>query len=244
MGLPTQEQIDAAIDAAKPTAVFAPPNLFIGLTLKEGETVIIDRIEEGHSWTRNGWNILFSQMAYAFNSSDQNTFEAGVLSARDTSGTIRGDDNRTAATDSNSAPGHGFLNYSVGSDFGIQVGSGNTAFSAADYTLDTLIDHSTNGATDGTLEYAAMPYIDRGASYNPTTNVWTQAFTRVFSNNNAESPVVREVGLVWRGNAFYHNERNYLCARDVLASSITVAPSQVLTVQYILTMDFTTIDGE
>jgi hypothetical protein len=183
-------------------------------------------------------------MTHAFNNSTQSTFEAGVLSARETDGTIIGYNNASTAPSSYGVSNEAFLKASVGSDYGIQVGSGNTAFSAEDYTLDTLIDHSTNGATDGTLEYAAMPYSDRGASYNPTTNVWTQTFTRVFSNNNAESPVVREVGLVWSGYAIDNQDGEFLCARDVLASSITVAPGQALTVQYILTMDFTTIDGE
>jgi hypothetical protein len=231
---------DSLYDSAEALGVPTPPSFNIGLRLETAEGgVLYEAVEEGHSWTRNGWNINFGMMTDAMNPVVETSFGVGHMSAKEPDGSVYARDDRAVSRE-NPYYGYGYWGVAGASGVGIVVGSGNTAFSVEDYMLDTAIEHSAGGTTDGTLEYRGQSAASM--EYDSGTKIWTSTISREFKNNNTESPVVRETGLMWNGAVFATGVHPFLTARDVLATPITVAPTQLLTVNYILAMDFSVID--
>jgi hypothetical protein len=107
--------------------------------------------------------------------------------------------------------------------YGIQVGTGATAPTINDYTMETLISH---GVGAGQMQYSAVTF---GA---PTSDGTTSHFTvtRDFSNASGGSITVREVGLVCRISDYKGSTYNFLTIRD--AVNITVPDGETLTVNY------------
>lgn len=229
-------------DAARKLGLPPLPQLYIGLAVRDEESgeEIMSRREEGHSWTRNGWSLMFSTMGDAAGGG-VNAFGAGYMSAKTLAGVVA---NSSAYVSQRGGPGataSGHISAS-GNSIGILVGSGNTAFSADDYVLASIIAHSSEGATDGTLGYRGMSPATK--TYNATSKVWTSVLAREFKNGGLSTTTltVREVGLAWSGGLFSSSGNTFLTARDVLGSPVTVAPGQVLTVNYEISMDFSAID--
>ena len=106
--------------------------------------------------------------------------------------------------------------------FGSQVGTGTTAVTINDYKIETLIAQGTGA---GQLQYSAVVF---GA---PTTDATTTTtvVTRVFTNNTGNDVIVYEISLVGYNGQYY-----FLLARDVLASPVTLANSEGLTLNYSL----------
>ena len=107
------------------------------------------------------------------------------------------------------------------SNFGIVVGTGNTAVAIGDYALATKIAHGT-GATQ--LQYGAHTL---GAITGTTSYAWT--ITRAFVNSSGGNIVIAETGLI--GYVTYY----ILWERTVLASTFTVNNGNSCVAQY----DFT-----
>lgn len=241
-------------DAARKLGLPPMPQLWIGLAVRDEASgdEVLRRREEGHSWTRNGWNLMFSALADAPGDGGT-TFGAGHISALDSANTVRALSGYAAQRGASQAIGantghtcnsliNGTASTSAVDRGGIYVGSGNAAFNVNDYQLASLIDHSANGATDGTFGYRPMGAAE--IAYTSATKTWKSVLRREFLNATASTTTltVREVGLYWVGSFFYATLTKYLTARDVLASAVDVAPGQVLTVEYEISMNYSAID--
>ena len=106
--------------------------------------------------------------------------------------------------------------------YGLVLGSNGTAVTVSDYKLNTLIAH---GTSSGQLQYSAC--VVGAPTWDATTNYFT--FTRVFTNGSGGNVTVAEIGLY--AIATY----TYCMMRDVLASPITLANGQNLTLNYTIT---------
>ena len=117
-----------------------------------------------------------------------------------------------------------FVKASEGEDtFGIQVGSGTTSPTPNDYILDNKINHGTGA---GELRYGNVTVETVSVT---DTNVSQFRVIRVFTNDSGGSVDVNEIGLVASFSGYY-----VLIARDVLASTVTLADGETLTVRYIV----------
>lgn len=228
-------------DAANKLGVPSLPRLHIGLKLLDGQgRPVMESREEGHSWTRNAWNLLFSTFGDAAGDGGTN-FGAGYMSARTTANALYAVATAVANRNSYSATSGGHVTAGVGSTSGLRVGSSDQAFNINDIELIGLIAHSTGGTTAGTLEYRAMAAATK--SYNSTTKRWTSKLAREFKNGNASTVTVREVGTAWIGALFMSSSASsFLTARDVLATPVVVAPDQVLVVTYEISQDYSSVD--
>lgn len=114
------------------------------------------------------------------------------------------------------------------SSYGIQVGSGVTAPTNVDYALETQIAH---GVGAGQLDYGAH---SRTAAGVVGANV-DFIISRAFYNGSGGNVGVNEIGMAC-ATAEYNTwtARYFLLIRDVLPSTVTVADTQTLTVQYTL----------
>ena len=175
---------------------------------------------ESHSWTANHWKFIFGHCSgYPLTSADS-------LSLTDTGNTERAQvaTSYTAYLDQVTN-----VKSAVNDDTqGILVGTGATAESTSDYAMDTIIN---DGSAAGELVYSAMSTV--GFSGDKKT---TQ--TRYFTNESGGSIVVAEVGLVYAITYSAGTLYDILMARDVLSSTITVADTEVLKVEYTVTVTF------
>jgi len=112
-------------------------------------------------------------------------------------------------------------------DRGIVVGTGSTAPTIDDYTLQTQIGHGTGA---GQLQYSAVTF---GA---PASDSTTSQFTvtRDFANSSGGAITVRELGLVVRvqTDTDASSAWSLMVIRDVITGGISVPNGQTLTVNY------------
>jgi hypothetical protein len=109
-------------------------------------------------------------------------------------------------------------------NFGIIVGTDNTAPTINDYVLGTPIAH---GVGAGQLQYSAVTFAVPVA--DATTTQFT--ITRDFANGSGGPITVQEVALYVKG--FDYNTTYYFMAiRDVIPGGIAVANGQTLTLNY------------
>lgn len=113
------------------------------------------------------------------------------------------------------------------------VGSGMTPPSAEDYKLENALNLQVNNQV---------------CSHN-ATNLTT--VIRTFQNNTEENVTINEVGLYVFRTCFYdqwstyHYQYPMLVGRKVLSSPITLAPNEMIPIQYQIKLDnFTFTDGE
>jgi hypothetical protein len=216
----------------------APPEIMIGLKVHDKNGVLtFDDVQRGHSWTRNFWNFIFGVASTSRGIADA-TFVAGKMSGKTTAAAIRSDAASTSFVAGQLNTGPGFNNVAATANSGIVVGTGDTAFSTADYILATLIAHG-NAATQ--LSYNPM---SGGSlpSYTGGSKTWKGTLTRLFNNNSGGSITVKEVGLIFAGGVCWTASEYYLFERSVLAPTVAVANGAQLTVTYEISMDFSAID--
>ena len=198
---------------------------------KEGELIQKHR-QRGRSWTRNAYNMLFSELA-AVNAND-NTFAAGKLSIRNTAGTVRYGTHAIGQQISPSMQGGGYGYHAAAGivNRGIVVGSGTNAESFEDYRLQTPI---ANGTGAGQLSYVASEAYTY--SYNAGTKVLTATHIRYMNNNSSGTIAVNEVGLIV--NAVVAAAAVYWCnSRDHLSSTVTVPDTGQLKVTYEISLTY------
>jgi len=210
------------------------PEAFWELEVRDKDGRIIQRHRQrSHSWVRNAYNLLLSEMA----SKDANdsTFGAGLLSIKDTGGITRyGSDGACVCR----GLGYGFEASSYAyrcpagdNSHGIQVGSGTNAESFEDYVLQTLI---ANGSGAGQLAYALSELPTK--SYNAGTKVFTITWVRYMNNNSGGSVSVNEVGLTTYGSV--SGQYKFLMSRDKLASTVTIPNTGQLKVTYTIQLTY------
>lgn len=108
--------------------------------------------------------------------------------------------------------------------YGIQVGTGITTPTNADYVMATLIAH---GVGSGQLDYGAH---SRTAAQVVGANV-DFVISRTFYNGSGASITVNEIGIACSTRDTGATQRYFLLARDVV-TAVTVDNAKTLTVQY------------
>jgi len=211
------------------------PDLHLHFRVEKNGIILHEHDEVGHSWTWNAWN------AFAMFSMYSGGFGEGAHSAGNLAMRRYGSDSwDTSATEQIfcfytgslfTVAGNGYANNAANANFGILVGTEDSAFATTNFALHGLIAHG-NGASQ--LFYQAM-----GASvraWDDGTKKFSNTFTRIYNNNSGGSITVKEAGLCSRGYGSYY----YLLARDILDTPVVVPDGAQLTVTYVITsQDFT-----
>lgn len=204
----------------------APPEIMIGLKVHDRNGVLIfDDTQRGHSWTRNFYNWLFGTIGNTANTSA--SWGAGYMNLKGVGGTIY-------EVIEGNYPWRTFPGEAVVADYGIILGTDDTAESTELFALGAIIPQGTGS---GQFSYAAES--TPTPSYNGGTTTWKTTRSRIANNNSAGSITVKEVGLASRQYAL---ARYCLIERTVLAPTVAVAVGAQLTVTYEISMDFAAID--
>ena len=204
------------------------PEAFLELEVRDKDGNVIQRYRQrSHSWTRNAYNCMFSQLAGK--AYDDSTFGPGKLSYKETGGSIR----YTSYCGGSDQPVDGIAQgYRAPAGYdtrGIMVGSGTNAESFEDYSLQTKI---ANGTGAGQLVYVESE--PHSKTYADTT--MKNTLVRYFNNNSGGDISVNEVALVWHilgGQSF-----DFLFSRDKLASTVTVPNTGQLKVTYTIQLTY------
>ena len=214
------------------------PTLNIGLTVFDRRGGIVHHHEEpGHSWTRNAWNMQLAAMAGICGDASA-TFGAGYMSTKNTAAAISSAKTSSITVSSSVPTTSGWANNAATAEFGIVVGTGATAFNIDNYVLVSPVTHGTG---TGQMSYSAQLAPVQG--YTAETKTWSITHKRNIINESAGAIVVAEIGLIWKGACFSGvTYAPRLMARDVLGATVTVAATELLVVEYAISMDFSTID--
>jgi hypothetical protein len=200
--------------------------------------------QQSHSFVRNAYNHLISQMA-AKNGDGGLTFGPGFINIRETGGSVRsgnypiltGHNSNSSSTQSLdiAGTGQGILAPAGASYKGIVVGSGAGPESFEDYALQSLIP---NGTSPGTLSYiqSEAPAV----SYDGPSLTLTVTHVRFFNNNSGGPIDVNEVGIYLIGKTGYSgtSNRTWMVARDKLVATVTVPDTGQLKVTYTISLTY------
>lgn len=204
------------------------PDLHIGVRLQDATGAVLqERTEQGHSWTRNAWNLFNSWMmdapanAAAFSTGDT-SFRRGYLGLRSIGSAINGTTADILAYRVSGYSGGG-LQAALAAVTGVVLGTSTEAFSGEDFCLWGAI---ASGTAAGQLSYLAQA--TPVTTFDSASSTYTCTYTRVFNNNSASAITVNEVGLL-AGTA------GYLLSRDVLASPVSVPVGGQLTITVTIT---------
>jgi hypothetical protein len=209
------------------------PEAFWELEVRDKDGRVIQSLRQrSHSWVRNAYNHMLSQLA-GKNGNDT-TFGAGKISIKDTGGTVRNASSPIgqSAADIDGTT-YGYRGPAGDDTWGIQVGSGTNAESFEDYQLQTKI---ANGVGAGQLSYIQQdPHV---IAYNAGTRVLSNTLVRYFNNNSGGVVNVNEVTLVVnqpQGGAVYGK---WVQSRDKLAATVTVPNTGQLKVTYTVQLTY------
>lgn len=216
------------------------PETFLELEVFDKDGKIIQRHKQrSHSWVRNAYNQLISQLASKGASDASPNWGGGFINIKDTGGIIlshatRGICITTSTAHEMQTAGYGYHADATINTFGIQVGSGTNIESFEDYALQTLIG---NGTGAGQLSYAAMEVPAK--SYDAVTKVLT--ITRVrYLNNNTAPPgdvSVKEIALTTNGKVG-DTPRQWVMSRDKLGATVTIPATGQLKISYVLSLAY------
>jgi len=208
------------------------PEAFLTLEVFDKDGKLIQRHHQrSHSWTRNAYNVLFSNLACV--NPDDDTFGAGKLSGKDTGGVVKhGDNGAVINTASFEGTSYGYRAAAGEDGWGILVGTGAAVESFEDYVLG---DQFTEGTGAGQISHVESEAPDK--SYAGTT--WTHALIRYFNNNTGADRAVNEVALVLKYIVFGTGVvAIILMSRDKLASTVTVPDTGQLKVTYTIQLTY------
>lgn len=173
-----------------------------------------------HTWNRNFWNRVF------VSSTDLplvgTNFGAGYLSFKQTSGAV-GAFNKDQHEISLIGPVNN-------SSYGLLVGRGSAAEDFEGFILTTPITH---GVGANQLSYRLQN--DVVQLYTGAYKTWKATLTRLFDNLSGSTITVTETAIVCYTTAYGYN---VMLCRDLLAASVDVLNSGVLTVTYEITLVF------
>ena len=208
------------------------------VTLPDGKAIHQHK-QRSHSWVRNAYNVLFSQLA-AKNGND-GTFGAGKLSGRDTGGNIRSGEHTLGTVNNwSSNPylrtqdvSHGFVGNAGDNAWGIQIGTGTNAESFEDYALQTPI---ANGSGAGQMAYSAGEATV--LAYDASTRSYSAQIKRYINNNSAGDIAIAETGLICRTRGFsaFVSDQNFLYCRDRIDPAVTIPASGQVLVTYTISL--------
>jgi len=209
------------------------PEAFWELEVRNTEGELIQRHRQrSHSWTRNAYNALFTQLAGK--DADDAAFGAGLLSLKDMSGIVRYG-SYPFTYGQYSVDGVDMAGYRAAAgrdDKGIIVGSGTNPESFEDYALQTKIP---NGTGPGQLSYIQSE--PHSVSYDTPTRVLRNQLVRYFNNNSGGDIEVNEVALV---NSMQQPGAwpEFVMSRDRLTSTVTVPDTGQLKVTYTVQLTY------
>lgn len=182
---------------------------------KDGN-VKVDRTELGHSFLQNFLICLHGTFGRILPADD--LVDTGGTSRTAALGTSTSAVNYSSTLFNCNAP-------STNDDYGILIGTGNTAVDIADYALDTKI---VEGSGSGQMNYGAhasvSPVSDVGNTYSYA------GISRTISNNSGSGISVAEVGLAMMRFWDTTTNRYFLLLREVLGSPVSVGDGEILTV--------------
>lgn len=210
------------------------PEAFLTLEVFDKDGKLIQRHHQrSHSWTRNAYNAMFSNLAST--NMDDVTFEAGKLSGKDTDGTVHhGDVGALLSTSSFESTDYGFRAEAGEDGWGILVGSGTNVESFEDFELQTQITEGTGAGQISHVESEAHSISYAGL-------VLKNTLIRYFNNNSAPAGDrnINEVVLCAKarsfGDAFV---KAFVYSRDHLASTVTVPVTGQLKVTYTIQLTY------
>lgn len=207
------------------------PEVFITLEVFDKNGKLIQRHRQrSHSWVRNAYNMLFSELA-GKNAADD-TFGAGKLNIKDTGDVVKYGAYPIAlhTTQSVDTTSFGYRAPAADDTKGILVGSGTNAESFEDFFLQTQIAEGT-GADQ--LNHVASEA--HAITYADTT--LTNTLIRYFNNNSGGNVLVNEVALCMRGYA-QGALNTWMNSRDKLGSTVTVPDTGQLKVTYTIQLTY------
>lgn len=209
---------------------------------KDGNSIHSHK-QRSHSWNRNAYNFLFSNMAgYGINPTNA-TFGAGVNSLKDDAGTVWPNVSGWGLNlipgfykASSSAPSvnvnvrsseAGLLASAGLTDKGIVVGTGTAAESFEGFNLETPI---TNGSGSGQMDIAESNL--HSVSYDAPSLTLTDTLIRYFNNNSGADIIIGETGILYELYFNSAGSQTFMFTRDVLAPTVTVPNTGQLKVTY------------
>lgn len=209
------------------------PEVFIELEVRDKSGNVIQRHRQrSHSWVRNAYNLMFSELAGKDAADD--AFGAGKLNIKDTGDTLKYGAKPIAQKYDVSADvsPNSYMAAAGATASGILVGSGTNAESFEDYVLQTPIAEGTGA---GELNHVASE--PHSVTYADTT--LTNTLVRYFNNNTVgETSVdvneVALVGVIYANGAFCYS----LISRDKLALTVTVPSTGQLKVTYTISLTY------
>lgn len=209
------------------------PDIHIGVrvTAPDGET-LVDRVEQGHSWTRNAWNIFNawmmdcpSNVAPSATTPPANTFRRGSLTTRGMGtgsfyGSVAGS---LVYSRGQTYSGMGIQGLTSAAMTGIIVGTSTEPFHGEDHDLWGRIG---TGTGSGQLSYQAQSAAV--VAWDDAAQTFSTTYTRQFNNNSTAAIVVAETGLALESGGA-------LLSRDLLATPVSVPVGGQLTITMVLT---------
>jgi hypothetical protein len=208
---------------------------FWELEVRDQNGEVVQRLKQrSHSWVRNAYNLIFATLAGK--NLDQGIFGAGYLSLKDTGNSVRYGESNGIVHWSDNWDGvtRGYRGPAGSHAYGILVGSGINPEDFESYYLHTVI---ANGTGPGQLSYVQGEA--HSITWTPGTLTLKNDLIRYFNNNSGGDVDVNEVGLVAHGRMPENgNETNYMMARDLLVSTVTVPDTGQLKVTYTIQLTY------
>jgi hypothetical protein len=206
--------------------------------------MVIDREEQAHSFTRNGWNwyvqVLtegLSNVAGSATSPVGGNWREGNLVWRQLNSPtlITGSTSSITTARSTGLAAQGFQGALGATTPGIVVGTSAEPWSPEDYSLWGPVNH---GTATGQLTHNAMT--TPAPVYDSGTKKYTTTLVRVFNNNSGGSITLNECGLVFLAIA----GQTFLMTRDVLAAPVNVANGAQVTISIaLISQAFTSLES-
>lgn len=205
---------------------------------KDGNSIYAHK-QRSHSWNRNAYNFLFSQMSAVGLFPTNATFEAGVVSLKAYSGTTwpnvsgwglnyaAGYDEETNLNAVSSSASAGLMASAAVTEKGIMVGTGVGAEDFEGYVLDNPI---VNGSGAGQMDIAQSNL--HALTYDVPSKTLTNTLVRYFNNNSSGEIVIGETGLYHRLKFKSAGVQTIMTCRDLLTPAVAVPNTGQLKVTY------------
>jgi hypothetical protein len=116
---------------------------------------------------------------------------------------------------------------------GMVIGTGTNAESFEDYKLQTQLNTSMYWQSGGIL-YASM---STKVIWDAGARTWTSHISRGFTNGSKTTYVITEVGL-YDNLEEVGNQTDFLMARDILSSPVTLAQNESVVFKYTFSYQF------
>ena len=203
------------------------PECFLEMEVKmPSGKVIYYHKQRSHSWVRNAYNLMISQLG-GINASDA-VFGAGFINEKRQDGVISNLASQLVI-DYGGNPETQSFSYHAGAGitvFGIVVGSSVQAESFEDFSLITPI---TNGLGAGQLSYNASEVPIK--SNDIPSKTYSVAHIRYMNNNTGGDVLINEVALIANANG-----NDTVKSRDLILATVTIPDTGQLKVTYTISL--------